>query len=693
MARRPSRTRSWLTSVTDSSSPGRAGRRSSKRGPGHSAVCGRVPRSRDPRYRDTLYVEELIGPNTVDTVPNSTLLAFQEHGRVRPSLESDVELARRQLQQLAELGIDLDQVTRELEIEGVAAFTTSYEALRTVIGDAVRKLRAGSGPRQWHHLGTLQPSVDHALDRLQQADAARRLWAKDPTLWSSDPRQGQQIRDRLGWLSIAEQMAEQVDTLRQVAREGQAFADVVLLGMGGSSLAPEVLRHTFGIARGHPRLHVLDTTDPATVLKVHARLRLEDTLFLVASKSGETVEPLSHFAYFWDVVSKVAPRTPGRQFAAITDPGTPLEQLARQHDFRWLFRAPPDVGGRYSALTSFGLVPGALLGVDVAALLERGVEMMHACDACVRVAQNPGAWLGGVLGQLASTGRDKITLLLSPKTAAFGSWVEQLLAESTGKHGKGLIPIEGEPVGQPSAYGQDRLFVSMRLANEPPHPGVQALETAGQPVVSLTLRDKFDLGGEFLRWEIATAIACSLLGIDPFDQPNVQESKDNTRAVLSRLNATGTLPDVETVDAAHAGPSIAELLRHTREGAYVALMAYTAKTAASERAIARIRAVVRDRLTIATTAGYGPRFLHSTGQLHKGGPPVGLFVQIVQDDAREVAIPGQSYGFSILKQAQALGDLESLRSRGLPILRVSLGRTSEARWKALAAAVEAAITR
>jgi transaldolase/glucose-6-phosphate isomerase len=642
--------------------------------------------TKDPRYPDTYYVEELIGPDTVDTVPPQTLAAFREHGEVRRSLDENVELARRQLRQLADAGIDLDQVTYELEVEGVDAFTKSFESLVATLAKASKDIRAGKGPRQWYSLGQLQPAVDTQLAKLQKDDAPRRLWAKDSTLWSSDVAKRQEIHDRLGWLDVADKMLEKSDQLVALAKDGRAYSDVVLLGMGGSSLCPDVLRHTFGAVKGHPKLHVLDTTDPATILSVRSKIKIQSSLFIVASKSGETTETLSHFAYFWEQT-----KGKGRQFAAITDPGSGLEKLAKEHDFRWIFTNPPDIGGRYSALSYFGLVPGALMGVNVIEMLERAIEMEHSCADSVPVEKNPGVWLGGVMGRLATQGRNKLTLITSPKVATFGYWVEQLIAESTGKEGKGIVPVEGEPVGKPAVYGDDRLFVYIRMDADPPHRGVQALERAGHPVITLTMRDKLDLGGEFFRWEVAVAIAGSILGIDAFDQPNVQESKDNTKKVLAKFKQAGKLPAAESVAASKARPGLKSLLGRAKRGAYFAIMAYTARTPASEAAIATIRAAVRDKTRIATTAGYGPRFLHSTGQLHKGGPKTGLFLQIVQDDAKDVPIPGQPYSFSILKQSQSLGDLQSLTSRRLPVLRVTLGRDVATGWRALAAAVKSAV--
>jgi transaldolase/glucose-6-phosphate isomerase len=643
--------------------------------------------TKDPRYPDTMYVEELIGPETVDTVPPATLAAFREHGEVRRSLDEDVPGARRQLRELAELGIDLRVVTAELEEEGVASFEKSFDSLLGAIEQEAADIKAGKGPRQWYSLGTLQPIVDEAVAKLQRDDAPRKVWSKDPSFWVP----GTEPERWMGWLNVGEKMLEQVDKLEARAEEAREYSDVVLLGMGGSSLCPDVFRTTFGPIEGHPRLQVLDTTDPATILALREAIDLERTLFIAASKSGGTTETLSHLAYFWEEVRRAGIDKRERQFAAITDPGSGLERLASERDFRWIFLNPTDIGGRYSALSYFGLVPGALMGLDVRELLERTQEMAHSCDATVPVETNPGVWLGAVMGALANRGRNKLTLLMSPQVATFGFWLEQLLAESTGKQGRGIVPVEGEPVGRPEAYGDDRLFVHVRVNGEQDDPAVRALEQAGQPVVTLTLRDRLDLGGEFLRWELATSVAGSLLGIDPFDQPNVQESKDNTKRVLAEFASTGKLPAAHALPAAQAGAAVNELLKARRDGSYLALMAYATRTDASEAALRRARERVRDSTRLATTAGYGPRFLHSTGQLHKGGPPVGLFLQVVQRDAVDVEVPGEPYGFSILKQAQSLGDLQSLESRNYPVLRVDLGDEPEAGWQALTSSIDEAV--
>jgi len=647
--------------------------------------------TKNPKYPDTYYVEELIGPQTVDTVPPATLAAFREHGEVRRSLDQHLDASRRRLQQLEALGISLDQVTEALEVEGVDLFAKSFETLLKALKEQSRAIKAGTGPRQWHSLGTLQPRLDEAVAKLQKEEAPRRLWAKDPTLWTKDAAAGKEIVERLGWLNVPEKMEGDLARLRSVAKEARGYSDVVQLGMGGSSLCPDVLRHTFGHVRGYPALHVLDTTDPCTILSLRSRIDPADTLFIVASKSGTTLETLSHYAYFREQVVKAGVKQPGRNFAAITDPGSSLEKLAKDDGFRWIFPNPPDIGGRYSALSYFGLVPGAVAGIDVGELLERATEMAHSCDASVPVDKNPGVWLGAVFGSLARLGRDKLTLVVTPKVRTFGYWLEQLIAESTGKQGTGIVPVEGEPVGKPAVYGDDRLFVHMRMDSDPDDARVRALEKAGQPVVTLTLRDKLDLGGEFLRWEIATAVAGSLLGIDAFDQPNVQESKDNTKTVLDAWRKSGRLPAAETVPASDAGKAVAAVLRKARKHAYVAFMSYTAMTPGSERAASRLREAVRGKTKFATTWGYGPRFLHSTGQLHKGGPKTGVFVQIVQEDARDAPIPGQPFSFSTLKQAQALGDYRSLTSRGYPVARITLGRRPAEGWKSLTDSVVAAL--
>jgi glucose-6-phosphate isomerase len=488
-------------------------------------------------------------------------------------------------------------------------------------------------------------------------------------------------------------MRGQVDDLRAFAEEIRraGFTRAVLCGMGGSSLAPEVLRETFGVAKGAIPVAVLDSTDPAAVRAAEAGSDPARTLYIISSKSGGTTEPNVFFQYFWDRVSRVRGERAGENFIAITDPGTAMERRAREHAFRRVFLNPPDIGGRYSALSFFGLVPAALMGVDLGRLLDRAKRMMRACGPAVSAAQNPGLHLGAVIGALAQTGRDKLTFVLSDRIATFGYWIEQLIAESTGKEQKGIIPVEGEPLGRPTSYGKDRVFVHLRLGAQHDR-AVRTLARAGHPVVELRLADPYDLGGEFVRWEIATAAAGFVLDIDPFDQPNVQESKDNTVRLLTAYAANGALPDPGGALPAAAPDFAARLLAHlrsTRAGDYVALTAYFARTAAREKLLRELRRAIRDRFKVATTVGYGPRFLHSTGQLHKGGPANGVFIQLSADDPQDVPVPGESYTFGVLKAAQALGDYESLASRGRRVLRVALGADVEGGLRAALTALTA----
>ncbi|HVH11146.1 MAG TPA: hypothetical protein VM736_15235, partial [Gemmatimonadales bacterium] len=437
------------------------------------------------------------------------------------------------------------------------------------------------------------------------------------------------------------------------------FDRVVLCGMGGSSLAPEVLWRTFGSAKGHPSLVVLDSTHPSAVAAAARGGDIARTLFLISSKSGTTQESDSFFRYFWPLTGER-----GAQFVAITDPGTPLAHLAAERGFRRTFLNPPDIGGRYSALSYFGLVPAALIGIDAATLLHRAHRMAEACAACVPTFQNPGAQLGAILGEGALAGRDKATFVLSPGVASFGLWVEQLIAESTGKEGKGILPVADEPLGGPDVYGRDRVFVSMQLAGEADRATdgrLSALAAAGHPVVRLVLEDRDDVGQEFFRWEFATAVAGAILRINAFDQPNVAESKTNTKAVLRDRRPGSPAATVADVERFFAG---------IKPGGYLALMAYVAPTSENDRRLAAIRLALRDRLKVATTLGYGPRFLHSTGQFHKGGPPVGHFLQITERAAEDLAIPGEPFTFGELIAAQAEGDLLALRQRGRPAIRV-----------------------
>ncbi|MGH9245005.1 MAG: glucose-6-phosphate isomerase [Acidimicrobiales bacterium] len=512
-------------------------------------------------------------------------------------------------------------------------------------------------PTGKERLGDLADEVDAALDDLITRHALERIWAGDHTLWQDDPTE---VADRLGWLHVVTEMRIQQATLEGFASDAIAsgFTHAVLVGMGGSSLFPEVIARTFqggGPPAGGLLLTVLDTTDPAAVARAAETSPLDRTLFVAASKSGTTLETRSHLAFFWELVGRP------EQFAVVTDPGSALARLAYERRFRAVFENREDVGGRYSALSYFGLVPAAVAGVDVAALLETatamGVELADGDRPDADQRTNPGLRLGAIMGAAARVGRDKLTLIIDPEIESFGLWIEQLVAESTGKQGTGVVPVVGEPVGaDPSVYGPDRLFVAIGT-----HPALDALAGVGHPVIELPYEGPTSLGALVLLWEFATAVCGALLGINPFDQPDVSAAKAATARVLD----AGELPVVEVVP-------LAALLDQVRVGDYLAIQAYVDPGSDVVARIEDVRARLRDDLKIATTFGLGPRFLHSTGQLHKGGPPTGVFVQLVGDDRVDVPIAGQPYGFATLKQAQAIGDLETLRSRGLRAGRVAL---------------------
>ncbi len=541
-------------------------------------------------------------------------------------------------------------------------------------------------------LGSYSKAVEKRLAVLAETGFGLRLWQRDPSLWGGSAREKGQVAGSLGWLDVAQTMELNQDLLlklRQEAREA-GFGRVVHMGMGGSSLAPQVMARVLPLAKDGLPLTVLDTTDPATVLEIERQAPPEDTLFIVASKSGTTAEPHAFGEYFFRLVSQEKGGRAGENFIAITDPGTPLAELAASRDFRHIFLNFPGIGGRYSALSFFGLVPAALAGVDVATLLGQALVMQQACAAPVPGGENPGLVLGAVLGELALKGRDKVTFIAPGSIAALGMWLEQLLAESTGKKGKGLLPVAGEAIGRPDVYGGDRLFVFFKTGSNEAglEKGLSRLKAAGHPVVTIGVEEPYQLGQEFFRWEVATAAAGAALGINPFDQPNVQESKDNTNHLLGQAAKAGELPPqspllmeapLSIYSESLAPPvdsvstALGSFLGKARPGGYLALMAYLTENGESAAALARLQAAMRDRLRLAVTVGYGPRFLHSTGQLHKGGPEGGLFLQLTCDDNEDALIPGAAYGFSVFKQAQALGDFKALEGHGRSVLRVHLG--------------------
>lgn len=636
--------------------------------------------TKNPAYSDVLYVEELIGRDTVNTLPPATLSAFRDHGRVRgATVEEGLEEAERALARLKQLGLKLDETAEKLQAEGVGAFADSFERLLAGIEEKRKNIFAGKVNRQVLSLGGYESLVDHRRRAWHRERFASRLWQKDPTLWFSEP--WPEIADRLGWLTLPETMQEELGDLsafaEEIAEEGAGHA--LLLGMGGSSLAPEVFQRTFGNANGRPELIVLDSTHPAAVRAVEERLNFRRTLFLVSSKSGTTTETLSLFCYFWHKAGQ-ATGEPGKRFVAITDPGTPLEKLALERRFRRVFHAPVDVGGRYSALTAFGLLPAALIGVDVRRVLDRAWTMGEACAFCVPESENHPLVLGATLGELALAGRDKVTFIAAPSLEAFPLWIEQLIAESTGKEGRGIVPVVGEPIGSPDVYGEDRLFVYLEMAGDDgadlPR-RVAALEKAGHPLVCIRLAERADLGQEFFRWEVAVAAAGAILGIHPFNQPDVELAKELARKAMEASRRKGETQSARPVSAARRGElkgAIEAWLTQAQSGDYIALHAFLQPKPETTGAVQKIRLALLERKKLPTTFGYGPRFLHSTGQLHKGGPNTGLFLQLVDDAEDDLPIPETGYTFGQLIRAQALGDFQALKQRGRRVLRVSLGK-------------------
>ncbi|MGY2048282.1 bifunctional transaldolase/phosoglucose isomerase [Methylobacterium sp. JK268] len=648
--------------------------------------------TKNKAYSDVLYVEELIGPDTVNTIPPATMDAFRDHGRVRASLEEDVGGAERVLAQLARTGIDLDAVARDLVREGVGLFVDAADKLLGAVAGKRAQMLGDRLDRQALSLGGLKAAVDKEVERWRAEGLVRRLWQRDASVWT-----GSDEGRWLGWLEIVEDQLGKVEDYaafaEEVRREG--FTDAVVLGMGGSSLGPEVLAQTYGERPGFPRLRILDSTDPAEVKAVEAAVDLSRTLFIVASKSGSTLEPNVFRDYFLARMRETVGERAGRHFVAVTDPGSAMEKAATADGFRRIFHGVPEIGGRYSVLSAFGLVPAAASGIDVAAFLESARRMVRSCGADVPPAVNPGVQLGLALGVAArEAGRDKVTLVASPGIAGFGAWAEQLIAESTGKEGKGLIPIDNEPLGAPEVYGSDRFFVHLRLdegADPSQDAAVAALEAAGHPVARIGLAGREGLPQEFFRFEIATAVAGAVLGINPFDQPDVEASKVKTRDLTSAAERDGALP-AETPIAEDAGLAlytdavnaaalrasgsdpeslIRALIGRAGPGDYVALLAYIARNAAHLAPLQAARVALRDGKRVATCVEFGPRFLHSTGQAYKGGPDSGVFLQITAEGP-DLPIPGRTIGFATVIAAQARGDFGVLSERGRRALRVHI---------------------
>ncbi len=656
--------------------------------------------TKNPLYPDTLYVDELIGRGTVNTVPPVTYKNFRDHGTLKITITEGIDQAMSDLSELEKLGIDLTAVTRKLQDDGVVAFAKSFEALMSSIEDKRDRLIAEKKGFS-ASLGQYKKVVDDELKGMEAENINQRIWNFDFFVWKDDPTE---ISNRLGWLHIPEVMIDAIPGMNLLVDSARAdgYRYAVLLGMGGSSLAPYVFRETFGVKKGYLDLSVLDSSDPGAVQENRNRVELDKTLFIVSTKSGSTNETLSFMRYFFNEVSdNVGSANAGKHFIAITDPGSPLAKTAAELNFRKTFLNDPNIGGRYSVLSYFGLVPASLIGMDLNLLLERAISMLHNNESCNSpiLGNNSGPWLGTIMGALANLGRDKTTLVASPPISHFGTWVEQLIAESTGKEGKGILPVDGEELLPPEYYGNDRLFVYMRLENDDTSDErVKALVDAGQPVVQLNLRDLYDIGGEFFRWEMAIAVAGMHLGINPFNQPNVEAAKILARKMVAAYQKEGKLPEIDpslvtdglkvysdfSVDSIEDALNRFFALGNTGEDegkgrSYVTLQAYIKPSPEHDKALHTLRTTIQKKYRLATTQGYGPRFLHSTGQLHKGDAGNGLFIQFLADSPEDVPIPdkpgepGSSITFGIIKNAAALGDRQALRDVGRNVITFDLG--------------------
>ena len=671
--------------------------------------------TKNPAYSDVLYVEELIGPETVNTMPETTMDAFRDHGKVRDSLTEDVDAAAQTLAALERAGISLDTVTAKLVTDGVTLFSDAFDKLSGALAEKRRRILGKVLNVQIVALAPpLQKRVDEAAETWRAQGNIRRIWSKDAAVWT-----GRDEGDWLGWLDIVDAQLRELPALNEFAAEVRArqFSDVLLLGMGGSSLGPEVLAQTLGSAAGFPTLHVLDSTDPQQVQSFARRIDLPRTLFIVSSKSGTTLEPNVLMDYFFDKAAQaIGAADASRHFVAITDPGSQLEKVAGQRGFHRVFHGIPSIGGRYSVLSPFGIVPLAAIGGDVRGFLQSARIMAQSCGSDVPPAQNPGVALGLAIGVSALQGRDKVTVITSPSLGSFSDWAEQLLAESTGKHGKGVIPVADEPLGDPAVYGAHRLFIYLRDGKEPDAAQdrtLGALQQAGQPVVRIDLMSKEHLAQEFFRFEMATAVAGAVIGLNPFDQPDVEASKVAARELTDAYEKTGALAADRPVFkengiALYTDERNAQALRQAgadstltswlgahfcriHDGDYFAVLAYLERSDARMGPLQELRTLLRDRKHVATCLQFGPRFLHSTGQAYKGGPNSGVFLQITADSAADVAIPGRKASFGVIEAAQARGDFRVLAERGRRVLRAHIASNLDAGLAALNEAARAAL--
>jgi transaldolase/glucose-6-phosphate isomerase len=635
--------------------------------------------TKNPDYPDTKYVDELIGRHTVNTVPPQTLTAFRHHGSVQLTIEKDLEQARKDFANLEKIGISMKRVTQELEEEGVDAFSESYFSL----DEAVRKRRVSAASE----LGSLSKPVAARILQYQSEDFLKRIYAMDPTLWTTDPQAQAEVRIRMDWLNLPDLSKALLPGLKKFVSEimDAGYTNALLLGMGGSSLASEVMSLIFSGEVTGLKFSILDSTDPAQVKNAAQKNPVRDTLYIVSSKSGETAEVKAMLDYFWARAHHSAGDKAAEHFIAITDPGTPLEKLAVEQKFRKIFLAEPNVGGRYSALTAFGLVPAALMGIDVARLLDRASWMALECSPDLPISRNPGVVLGSVIGEAALHGRDKLTIVADPEVAPFGAWLEQLIAESSGKQGKGILPVNGEQPEKPQVYGDDRLFVYFRRSGKYDNE-VKALREAGQLVLGYDFIENYALGSEFYKWELAIATACSIIGVNAFNQPDVQDSKNRTVTKVKYYQEHHKFVENKPVyddrgislygnispDSKGISRLVDKFLQSGKPGEYVAINAYLMRDRKNNDQLQRLRSWIREQSGLATMLGFGPRFQHSTGQLHKGGANNGLFLVITANPKDDIEIPTEGLSFGTLEHGQALGDMEALEARGRRVLRIHL---------------------
>jgi transaldolase/glucose-6-phosphate isomerase len=621
--------------------------------------------TKNPAYADTMYVDALIGPDTVNTVPPATLDAFRDHGNAQMTITRGLEESQMFFAELEAAGVSMQQVTQELENEGVKSFADAFKTLLDAI-ESRRKTALDS-------ISPLADAVSRRLTTLEEHSVAARLWMHDPTLWVKAPAEQAEIQIRLGWLHSIADACVRLDGYLSFAKQihDEGIDRVLVIGMGGSSLTAEVFSSLLAAANIEAKLSlaILDSTDPQQVAQAVKDFPPEKSLYIVASKSGGTAELLAAFNYFWELS-----KGDGSRFVVTTDAGSSLETLGKERGFRKIFNADPNVGGRFSALTDFGLVPAALLGMDIEKLLASAekIKMVSTSN------HSAGFALGALLAESALAGRDKLTVISDAPVSAFAGWIEQVVAESSGKHGKGILPVPLEPLAAPEMYGDDRLFVYLRQTGEL-DANVTALKAAGFPVVEFPITNPYDVGAEFFRWEIAISIACHILGINTFDQPDVQDSKLRTIAKIKDYQSTGKLAEVDLIDTQHATRELQAFLSNAQAGDFVTINAYIPRNKDTEAVLQSMRVAIREKTKCAVSAGFGPRFQHSTGQFHKGGPNKGLFIQVVYDAQADMEIPTQGMTFGTLLRAQALGDYEALIAAGRRAIRIKLNKVEDLR--------------